>query len=386
MTLVFIYIIIQLILSFTNTKLSKNKKTNEHKKNRLIALLINILVIFVVTIWAGMGLVFSRMNTDTATLGDSFGALNTLFSGFAFIGVIIAIYLQGQELKNTQKELRGQKEELRMQNLTSKQARFENTFFSMLTAHREISSQLLFRDKNTDHNGIKCFRIMYKYVYEDYSNIYISSYIMKKYSKFLNELSKRLEEQNGLIDRYKKCTAEGDFDNYFRYLYQILKFVHEYELVDIASDRYKNDKNSEYKLKSDYINILRSQLSSYELMAIFCNCILPDFWKLKYFVIYYSLFNSIRDDLILFKYDYFLYPISTFGKENMKINNEYELIKFLGYTDEDYENEDNKKRILELYEFYNHWYSGETELDKNYQEKEAERAREEHNYPILPRG
>jgi len=44
--------------------------------------------------------------------GDTFGALNTLFSGLAMGGVIMAIFLQRQELILQRQELRLQREEL----------------------------------------------------------------------------------------------------------------------------------------------------------------------------------------------------------------------------------------------------------------------------------
>ena len=40
------------------------------------------------------------------TFGDSFGAINALFSGLAFLGVIVAIVLQRQELIEQRKEIR----------------------------------------------------------------------------------------------------------------------------------------------------------------------------------------------------------------------------------------------------------------------------------------
>ena len=42
---------------------------------------------------------------STALIGDSFGLLNTLFSGLAFAGVIITILLQREELKLQREEL-----------------------------------------------------------------------------------------------------------------------------------------------------------------------------------------------------------------------------------------------------------------------------------------
>lgn len=72
------------------------------------------------------------------TFGDSFGALNTLFSGFAFAGIIISIFLQSKELKATREEVQEQKKEFERQTKIFKKQAFENTFFQMLNLHNEI--------------------------------------------------------------------------------------------------------------------------------------------------------------------------------------------------------------------------------------------------------
>lgn len=48
-----------------------------------------------------------------AQLGDLFGAVNSLFSGLAFAGVIYTIYLQKEELSLQRKELQLTRDELR---------------------------------------------------------------------------------------------------------------------------------------------------------------------------------------------------------------------------------------------------------------------------------
>ncbi|MDO9319550.1 MAG: hypothetical protein Q7V56_15315 [Gammaproteobacteria bacterium] len=50
--------------------------------------------------------------SDRGTFGDMFGAVNTLFSGLAFAGVIYAIYLQSKELELQRMELELTRNEL----------------------------------------------------------------------------------------------------------------------------------------------------------------------------------------------------------------------------------------------------------------------------------
>ena len=77
------------------------------------------------------------------TFGDQFGAVNALFSGLAFTGLIYTIILQRRDLAMQRDDLRLQREELALtrqemeeqtaefqkQNETLRIQRFENTFF-----------------------------------------------------------------------------------------------------------------------------------------------------------------------------------------------------------------------------------------------------------------
>jgi hypothetical protein len=100
-------------------------------------------------IWLFLGTGVYVFFKDPGTLGDSFGAVNALFSGLAFAGVIVAIMLQRQELALQRQELRQTREEferqteaLDEQRETMDLQRFENTFFNMLRFHREIVDSL----------------------------------------------------------------------------------------------------------------------------------------------------------------------------------------------------------------------------------------------------
>ena len=53
--------------------------------------------------------------TQKGLFGDSFGALNSFFSGLALAGVIITVYLQSRELRLQRKEMRGSRDALREQ-------------------------------------------------------------------------------------------------------------------------------------------------------------------------------------------------------------------------------------------------------------------------------
>ena len=67
--------------------------------------------VILLTIWIGWGKPWERIGQ----LGDAYGMLNSVFSGLAFAGVIITLWLQRKELKLQRKELRSNVEALRAQ-------------------------------------------------------------------------------------------------------------------------------------------------------------------------------------------------------------------------------------------------------------------------------
>lgn len=65
----------------------------------------------VVGVWALSGYLL-HANTDRGTFGDMFGAVNALFSGLAFAGIIYTILLQRRELELQREELRATRGEM----------------------------------------------------------------------------------------------------------------------------------------------------------------------------------------------------------------------------------------------------------------------------------
>jgi hypothetical protein len=83
-----------------------------HVKNYKAIILLFVGVIFI-QIVAGYA-ISTQFTTwpERGAFGDMFGAVNTLFSGLAFVGVIYAIFLQSQELELQRKELELTRNEL----------------------------------------------------------------------------------------------------------------------------------------------------------------------------------------------------------------------------------------------------------------------------------
>lgn len=121
---------------------------------------------------------FEKIGEKYGTFGDSYGSLNTLFSGLAFATLIISLFMQRKELQAQREELEAQRNEIKESNkiaesqrlITEQQAKlieqqikdtnvqnFYNTLFKYLEEkQRKIS---LFKlDYNTPIIGEKVFQ------------------------------------------------------------------------------------------------------------------------------------------------------------------------------------------------------------------------------------
>lgn len=202
------------------------------------------------------------------TFGDSFGVLNTLFSGLAFAGIIVSIALQSRELAETRRELQGQKEQFQIQNASLKRQVFENTFFQMLHLHNEITSAISVKPwPSSDDLEVRGRAAV---------TAFLGEFIRQEHHFILRVLQK---PTNRKADYELFHHLHHDkIGHYFRHIYQILKFVDE-SLVDN---------------KAFYTDLLRAQLSSDELALLFFNCI-SDLGakRFKPLVERYSLFEHL---------------------------------------------------------------------------------------------
>ncbi|GAA5445405.1 hypothetical protein Misp06_03608 [Microbulbifer sp. NBRC 101763] len=93
-----------------------------------------------------------------------FGAVNALFSGLAFAGLIYTIILQKnelglqrEELRLTRDEIKAQKKELQNQNLQLEHQNFEATFFQMTRLHNELLAEIDITLSKQTHQGRDVF-------------------------------------------------------------------------------------------------------------------------------------------------------------------------------------------------------------------------------------
>ena len=177
-----------------------------------------------------------------------FGAVNALFTGLAFAGVIFTIMLQKtelslqrKELRETRSELRGQKDLLAAQNRHVELQNFEGTFFQMMRLHYELLASIDINIGRPSEPNVLTGRDVFEQIWKDAG-----------FRNRINELG--AEERLHIVrEKYKKVqvTYGSDLDHYFRSLYNIIKFVHKSEVDD----------------KKTYTNVVRAQLSGQEIAS-----------------------------------------------------------------------------------------------------------------------
>lgn len=163
--------------------------------------------------------------------GDSFGILNSLFSGLAFISLIITIKIQQKEMKDT-------KEEMFKQN-------FENTFFKL---------------------------------FEQYNNQLVLLKTEDTIDKILSTQYNDLKDE--LVANYR-----GLLKNYFMFFYQILQYI---------NDQENFLKNKEFFNSELYISVIKATLDDKILILLLLLCNLDNFNKFKILIEKYNFLEDLN--------------------------------------------------------------------------------------------
>lgn len=255
--------------------------------------------------------------TNFSIFGDMFGAVNALFSGLAFAGVIIAILLQREELKLQRKELTQTREEFKRQtiefekqndNLITQQ--FENTFFNMLNSLNEIIKGIEVSDRYNGHSAkiigkralyFLAYRITTLHDKNDPNRVrFPHDLINRKYDTLTSIKDGNHTEISKSFDVFFRYETRGQLASYFITIYTILKFI----------DQSKFD----FRKKKSYSSILRGQLSKNELFLLFYNCLWQeDFIPFRLLVEKYSILKHL-DSSEVGKHQLKYYQMRAFDK------------------------------------------------------------------------
>lgn len=90
-----------------------------------------------------------KLSQGVGVFGDQFGALTCIFSGLAFAGMVVTLWMQSEELKLQRNETRDnrevmemQKEEMEGQRKAMELQNLETTFNTLLNFHYENTSKI----------------------------------------------------------------------------------------------------------------------------------------------------------------------------------------------------------------------------------------------------
>lgn len=183
--------------------------------------------------------------------GDQFGGLTALFSGLAFAGLIVTLYMQ-------QKDLSAQREELKRSNLEFALQRFDSSFFGMIKMLNDHVSSITYGNAS----GRLAISKLSMVIKRECQDVRLS---------VIGAMDEVLKDDEG---RFKKELSnifvehDNNLGPYFRILHNV------YRLIDAET-------NLDKKQKSDYARIARAQISLAELDLIFINGVTNQAEKFK---------------------------------------------------------------------------------------------------------
>lgn len=236
-----------------------------------IYLTLAILLVISWFLWAQHGLgvaawwIGSAEDDAVAKAGqwsDSFGAFNALVSALGFAAVLATLWFQAVSLKEQARDQHHQ--------------RFETTFFELLRIMRETRSEIRFEHSSEYKEAASGQRLLTAYSVRGYtsnkdsgSELSFSGYeaikeAVKEIRFWLNS-EKNSNNPSKLVTIYNKRvhhSNEANLSPYFRILYTILQ-------------KLRSDKIISSSQKAQFGNLLRSQLTSDEIMLMAVNGLAP---------------------------------------------------------------------------------------------------------------
>ncbi|WP_282076562.1 putative phage abortive infection protein [Epibacterium ulvae] len=221
-------------------------------------------------------------------LGDSFGALTSLFTGAAFVGLIATLMqqqreirmqrqdlkLQRDEMKAARDELAGQKGQMELQNQSIKQQMFEQTFFNLLALfNRYIEGLAAKKDhpEKTPETG--------RTFLQDIKNQLQARFVSESYEMQIDSSSSSGAEFVKAYEHFKQrfYMNADELNGYLRQLHNVLQLIH----------------NSSLDNREVYAGTLAAQLTDSELELIALCCARKEYAELKELVDEYQVLMKL---------------------------------------------------------------------------------------------
>lgn len=205
---------------------------------------------------------------NLGTTGDFIGGfLNPILTSLTFIGILLSIFLQRLELSHSRKELERSADALEEQLTSIRLQNFEASFFQMLNSFNSLVSSIDLHNHKTSvtTQGRDCFKVFY-------------TRLNKIYREQKKRAGNKYSEEEVLYLSYSLFWKEHQLElgHYFRFLYNIFKFLEENSIS-----------------KSYHSKLVRAQLSDQELLLLFYNCTSRDGNDFVKYAVIYELFDNL---------------------------------------------------------------------------------------------
>lgn len=270
---------------------------NENSKSNLFHLFLVAGAFCVFIVATAIVIALSGAAEKGGSVGDFIGGtLNPILTFLTFMALLITIVLQQKELAETRNELAASARALEDQHASLDRQNFETTFFQMLTLHNTIVNSIDLEWKNRQPKNYEDMSgdTLRRAVGRDCFKQFFANYKQNYYE--VGEL----EEKQRLQEAYNRFweRRQQDLAHYYRYLYNVLRFVHEYEGI---SDKLR------------YVKLLRAQLSDYELLMLFYTALNKNGLNYWVYIHDYELFDNLPLSMLIRQEHKQLYSDMSFG-------------------------------------------------------------------------
>lgn len=246
----------------------------------------------------------SSNNGDWGTFGDfAGGILNPTIASLALYWLITSVNLQIKELKKTNEALAATVKTAKEQQNQISIQNFENLFFNLISTLNTIINNIQAGSLSTFSKISQDYSDFYRYKSSEKETHNLESFI-KRFDPKISVIKGKESIKDHMMfykafafcswERFYNETIDDSFGSYFRTCYQIVKLIdNDQTLISL-----KKDPNHVYsKEQKKYFDIFRAQLSSYELEALFFNCISSHGnSKFKNIIEKYGLFEHLQLD------------------------------------------------------------------------------------------
>ena len=225
-------------------------------------------------VWLGARLGLSVENVSLGDWGDSVSALNTVFSGGGLLGVGATVYLQLRFA--------------RRQQIENGKAEFERVYFQLFDLVRELRSELRFAtaSRKSLHSVFSSSPThpagtgMSGTTGDEKVGAEAIKLAYNEISKQLSRYSSPSHSKRPSIERLYNIVVnrkfQADFGPYFRVIYSILK------RIDVSPVLNETE-------KLDYSRLLRSQMTSQEVVLLGLNGLQAESKDLKDYLVKYRM-------------------------------------------------------------------------------------------------